>query len=132
MNDEMVVVDSLPKLSCLPAAGTHVTSLGMCAWIDAVVERIRAATGPGPITGVISSYRLGRGDHSHCNIAVDWAASDGATAGTGYPMTLAIDGAQAFRVSPSLSDPLMPDVAEAMHCIARIASLLGATIKLVA
>lgn len=127
-----MVVDRLPELSYLPAAGTHVTSLGMSAWIDVVAERIRAATGPGAITCVISSYRLGHSDNSHCNIAVDWDLSHGAAAGTGYSMTLTIDGASTFRVSPSLSDPLMPDVAEAMHCIARIANRLSATVKLAA
>lgn len=127
-----VAVDRLPELSYLPAAGKHVTSHGMSAWIDAVAERIRAATGPGPITCVISSYRLGHSDNSHSNIAVDWDLSDGATAGTGYPMTIAIDGTSSFRKSPSLSDPLMPDVAEAMHCIAQIADRLSATVKLAA
>ncbi|MEC4339679.1 hypothetical protein VPH13_13225 [Stenotrophomonas pavanii] len=131
MSNEMVV-EGVPEISFLPAAGAHVTSPGMSAWVVAVAERIRAATGPGPITCVISSYRLGRGDHSHCNIAVDWALSDGAPTRIGYSMTFTIDGAQAFRVFPSLSDPLMPDVAEAMHCIARIANLLGATTKLAA
>ncbi|HEL3836373.1 TPA: hypothetical protein UMZ04_001110 [Stenotrophomonas maltophilia] len=120
----------LPELSHLPADGEHVTSLAMSEWIDAVAERIRQAVGPGPVTCVLWSYRLGRGDNSHCNIAADWHPSDSAIADTGYSMTLAIDGAPYFRVSPSLSDPLMPDVAEAMHCIARIANLLGATIKL--
>ncbi|HFJ9552378.1 TPA: hypothetical protein ACG4ML_002135 [Stenotrophomonas maltophilia] len=120
----------LPEISHLPADGEHVTSLAMGEWIDAVAKRIREAVGPGPITCVLWSYRLGRGDNSHCNIAADWHPSDSATADTGYSMTLAIDGAPYFRVSPSLSDPLMPDVAEAMHCIARIANLLGATVKL--
>ncbi|HHA2630011.1 hypothetical protein [Stenotrophomonas maltophilia] len=120
----------LPEISHLPADGEHVTSLAMSEWIDTVAERIRQAVGPGPITCVLWSYRLGRGDSSHSNIATDWHSADSVPTDNGYSMTMAIDGAPYFRVSPSLSDPLMPDVAEAMHCIARIANLLGATIKL--
>lgn len=124
-------LNGLPEISHLPADGEHATSLAMSEWINAVAERIRQAVGPGPVTCVLWSYRLGKGDNSHCNIAADWRPSDSVATDAGYPMTLAIDGVPYFRVSPSLSDPLMPDVAEAMHCIARIANLLGATVKLV-